>query len=738
MQTKGNIAARAGRWSAQHRKTAIFGWLAFVIVAFMVGGGMGVKQLDSSKQGAGESGRASQIVDKAFPHGEDAVSEQVLVQSSRSNVDDPRFKAAVTDVVGRLERTKYVQNVESPYTSGDPAQVSSNRRSALVKYEVKGELEVAKTRIEAPLAAVTAVQKTYPELRVEATGDASIEKAVSESESKDFQKAEVSSLPLTLLILIFAFGALVAAGVPVLLAISGVMATLGLMGPVSILQPVAGGYNSIILLIGLAVGVDYALFYLRRMREARASGLSVNASVEVAAATSGRAVLVSGLTVMVSMAGMYLAGVPMFESFATGAILVVAVSVTGSLTVLPAILSRLGDKIDKGRLPFSRAAEAACRQARDLVTHHRPRAAAPGPLDRPRRRSPGGARAAYDRHAHGASGHRVAAAQPRGRPDVRPRPGRVPEQSIPIVTVVKADDVTAAPVQGAIDQLESAVATHHDLYEGKPTVEISKDKTVATLAFPAAGNGTDSSSDRALDEMRDTLVPNAFGSVSGVETAVTGTTAGISDFNESLKSHMPMVLAFVVIAAFLLLMFMFRSIVIPLKAIVLNLLSVGAAYGLLVLVFQKGLGESVLGFQSTGAITAWLPPFLFVILFGLSMDYHVFIISRIKELRDGGMSTDAAVSRGIKSTAGVVTSAAFVMVGVFAIFGTLSSLDMKQMGVGLAAAVLIDATLIRGVLLPASMKLLGEWNWWLPRHLGWLPKLGGERASAGEVMPANA
>jgi RND superfamily putative drug exporter len=728
LQTKGNIAARAGRWSARHRKTAIFGWLTFVIVAFMVGGGMGVKELDPSKQAVGESGRAAQIVEKAFPIEDESTSEQVLVQSSTAKAGDPSFKAAEADVMQRLANTRYVQNIEPPKASADG-------HSALVTYEVKGTAKEVSERMDAPLAAVRAAQEAHPELRVEATGDATVQKAVSESEAEDFKKAEMTSLPLTLLILVLAFGAIVAAGVPVLLALTGVLATLGLMGPVSILQPVAGGYNSIILLIGLAVGVDYALFYLRRMREARASGLSTDASVEVAAATSGRAVLVSGLTVMVSMAGMYLAGVPMFESFATGAILVVAVSVLGSLTVLPAILSRLGDKLDKGRLPFHGRMK---RRADKLAIWSRI-------TDRVLRRPVLSAALA--------GGLLVALALPTlgmhtALPGTESLPRSIaavqtfdrvqaafPDESIPIVVAVKASDVTAAPVQGAIDKLESAVASRDDLYEGTPTVEVSDDRTAATLAFPAAGNGSDSSSARALDEMRGTLVPSAFGSVSGVETAVSGTTAGIRDFNDSLKSHMPLVLAFVVIAAFLLLLFTFRSIVIPLKAIALNLLSVGAAYGLLVLVFQKGWGESVLGFESTGAITAWLPPFLFVILFGLSMDYHVFILSRIKELRNGGMSTERAVSRGIKSTAGVVTSAALVMVGVFAIFGTLSSLDMKQMGVGLAAAVLIDATLIRGVLLPASMKLLGEWNWWLPRRLGWLPKLG---TDSSEAVPANA
>jgi RND superfamily putative drug exporter len=259
------------------------------------------------------------------------------------------------------------------------------------------------------------------------------------------------------------------------------------------------------------------------------------------------------------------------------------------------------------------------------------------------------------------------------------------------------------------------------------------------VSVPLAGSGTDSTSSRALDALRDKLVPATLGTVAGVRADVGGITAETRDFNNSLKSHLPYVFAFVLGAAFLLLLVTFRSLVIPIKAILLNLLSVGAAYGLLKLIFQDGHGESLLGFESDGAITAWLPLFLFVVLFGLSMDYHVFILTRVREAYDNGMSTENAVASAIKSTAGVVTSAAIVMVGVFATFATLSAIQLKQMGIGLAAAVLIDATIIRGVLLPATMKLLGDWNWWLPESLSWLPKVGREESvGAPETRPSLA
>jgi RND superfamily putative drug exporter len=297
--------------------------------------------------------------------------------------------------------------------------------------------------------------------------------------------------------------------------------------------------------------------------------------------------------------------------------------------------------------------------------------------------------------------------------------------------VIEAADVTAAPVAAAIDRLGDETAAQPKLFTGSTDVEISPDKSVAIVGVPTVGtDDTGAEANRALDALREDIVPATFGQVHGVEANVTGGAAQNRDFVDSMVSHLPVVFAFVLSMAFLLLLITFRSLVIPLKAIALNLLSVGAAYGVLVMVFQRGFAGGLLGVHGSDSIVPWLPLFLFVILFGLSMDYHVFILSRIREAYDGGMSTEDAVADGIKSTAGVVTSAAIVMVGVFSIFATLSLLDFKQLGVGLAVAVLIDATIVRGVLLPATMKLLGDWNWWLPRSLGWLPKVAAEEPVA--------
>jgi uncharacterized membrane protein YdfJ with MMPL/SSD domain len=724
MRHQENIAARAGRWSARHRKTAIFGWLAFVIASLAIGGAIGVTTLESEDSGVGESGRADKTLHESFPQTTD---ESVLVQSTELEAGDPAFRAGVEDTVAKLEAARHVDKVAGPYGGGaSGGRISADGHSALIEFEISGDPETATDRVDPALAATAAAAEENPQLRIEQFGDASADKAIGKQFDDDFKKAELTSLPITLIILVIAFGALVAAGVPLLLALSGVAATIGLLGPISLIAPVDESVNSVILLIGLAVGVDYSLFYLRREREERAAGRSEQAALEAAAATSGRAVLISGLTVMIAMSGMYLAGAATFQSFATGTILVVAVSVVGSLTVLPAVLSKLGDRVDKGRVPLvGRVKDATARAGLWSRT-------VDAVLRRPLRSAliSGGLLIALalptfamETSVPGVDGlpQELSVVQTYNRIQAA-----FPGESIPANVVVEADDVTSGPVAVAIEDLQARTAADGDLFEPGASTEVNPDGTVADITIPIAGNGTDATSNRALDELRGELIPATLGAVGGTTVAVTGMTASTADFNASMSSHIPWVFGFVLTAAFLLLMVTFRSVVIPLEAILLNLLSVGAAYGLLVLVFQEGWGESLLGFESTGAITAWLPLFLFVVLFGLSMDYHVFILTRIRELVDRGLRTDRAVSEGIKSTAGVVTSAAVVMVAVFSIFATLSSLEFKQMGVGLAAAILIDATIIRGVLLPATMKLLGEWNWWLPSWLEWLPRIGHE------------
>ena len=725
-----NLAARMGRWSAQHRKKAIWGWLVLVFLAFAIGGAVGTKTQDAAQSGVGESGSAERTIDNAFPKHQ---VEQVLIQSDSSTATDPSFRGVVNSTQRRLEAVPYTQAFESPYAPGNSGQVSADGHSALIRFEIAGDDTQAQDRVGAALDATSAAQAASPGFAVEEVGDASVAKQLNDSISSDFKQAFVTSLPITLLILLIAFGALVAAAVPLILALTAVLATIGIIAILSHISPVDQSINEVILLIGLAVGVDYSMFYLRREREERESGRTEEASLDVAAATSGRAVLVSGLTVMLAMAGMYLGGAPTFTSFATGTIIVVAVAVVGSLTVLPALLAWLGDRIEKGGVPIVKnqpwnAGESTVwsRILNPVLRHPAVSAvAATGLLL---------VLAIPTLHIHTATGgvdtlpqdlsviktyNKVQAAFPGG--------------PIPALVAVSADDVTTPQVSGAVKDLQKQAAASPSF--GQPiTTLISPDRTVEEVDIPLAGDGSDSKSRAALTELRDQLIPATIGQVPTATAEVGGFTADSQDFNETLKSHVFLVFAFVLSAAFLLLLVTFRSIVIPIKAIVLNLLSVGAAYGVLVWIFQEGHLESLLGFQSNGAIVAWMPLFLFVVLFGLSMDYHVFILTRIREAYDRGRSTEDAVTHGIKTTAGVVTSAAVVMISVFAIFATLSLLIFKELGVGLAVAVLIDATIIRGVLLPATMKLLGDWNWYLPKWLEWIPRVGPARGT--DLPPA--
>jgi uncharacterized membrane protein YdfJ with MMPL/SSD domain len=726
-----NIAARMGRWSARHWKTAVIGWIVFVVASVALGSAIGTKKLTDAQSGTGSSGRADRLLDREFKRPD---SEQVLIQSRKITIHDPAFRAAVNDVTARFSHDGVVKEVRSPYAPGNAGQISKDGHSALVTFDIRGDADKADDKADGLLAVTAAAQKAHPSLLIQEAGDATADKALNDSFSNDFKHARTLSLPITLAILIFAFGALVAAGIPVLLAITGVAATLGLVALPSHIAPVDDAVSEVVLLVGMAVGVDYSLFYLRREREERAKGASPEAALESAAATSGHSVIVSGLTVIAAMAGMYLAGDKTFGSMATGTIMVVAVAVLGSVTVLPALLSRLGDKVMLGRVPF--------------IGRRRDRGENPRVsgwiMDRVLRRPvvsmvlSGGlllalAVPAFSLHTAvpGLQG------LPHNLPIVRTL-DRIqtafPGGPTPAQVVVSGRNVDAPQVHRAIASLEREGLASGQIKQPM-TVDVNRARTVAVVSMPLVGQGTDNVSVHALDTLRNDLVPRTVGAVPGAHVDVTGETAGSKDFNDSMKSHAPIVFAFVLAMAFLLLLVTFRSIVIPLKAIALNLLSVGAAYGVLELVFQHKWAQGLLGFKSTGGITSWLPLFLFVILFGLSMDYHVFIISRIREAFDRGMKTEDAVAHGIKSTAGVVTSAAIVMVAVFAIFASLGALEFKQLGVGLAAAILIDATIVRAVLLPATMKLLGDWNWYLPRGLRWLPS---RRASRPSAEPARA
>jgi RND superfamily putative drug exporter len=710
----------------------------FALAAIVLGFAVGTRELSDSDMASGETAQALRMLEHAGF--QDPATESVLIQSKTQTVDDPGFQSAIATVVQFMALQRNVADIQNPLER-PTSQVSKDRHSALVQFEIAGSADEAENKVEPMLDEIAAIQASRPDFVIEEFGMASAQHVLGKAMEEDFRRAETLSVPITLVILLLAFGALVAAGLPVLLAFSAVLASVGLSQLVSHAIPTADATKSVILLIGMAVGVDYSLFYLRREREERAGGRKPHAALLRTAATSGQAVLVSGATVLIAMAGMLLAGNAIFTSIGIGAMIVIFAAMVGSLTVLPSLLHKLGDRVEKGRVPvigrFRRPAGES-RVWRGILA--------------PVLRHPLVSAAA-------SAGVLIAAALPvlgmhTKLPSFTDLPKSLPMvetfdriqdafpgSQMPVEVVVRADDVTTPRYRKAYEQFKRRALATGLLYQPFH-VHVSPDETVARIEFSIAGSGDDETSVKALNALRNDVIPPVAATLPETGVAVAGQTAGTHDFNELMKERAPLVFALVLGLAFVLLLPTFRSIVVPLKAILLNLLSVGAAYGILIMVFQWGNLEGVLGFESNGAVTSWLPLFLFVVLFGLSMDYHVFILSRIKELVDRGMKTEEAVERGIRMTTGTVTAAAVVMVAVFAIFVGLRSLDVKQMGFGLAVAVLIDATIVRAVLLPATMKLLGEWNWYLPKWLEWLPRFGPEgrpsetAAAAPSIAPS--
>jgi RND superfamily putative drug exporter len=738
-----NIAARAGRWSATHKKTAILGWFVFVALAFVVGGKVGMNNLENFQNYSGESAKAELAIHNHY--GEQPAAESVLVQSKTVSTDSPQFERAVNSVVEELGKNKDVERVQAPYTRAGPqGLIADDKQSARVDFKIKGDPDDSGDKVTAILARVDKAQKANPQFTIAEIGDASADKAVGGMIDDDMARARILSIPITLIILFFAFGALVAAGIPVLLALSSVMATIGLVALPSQITPMDPAVVEVIVLIGMAVGVDYSLFYIKREREERAAGRGHLAAIEAAAATSGRAVLISGITVIAAMAGMLLSGDKTFISFGIGTMMVVAIAMIGSLTVLPALLSSVGDGVNRGRIPYfgkrrqRKAAENVVNGTVGGVWSKIVDVVLKKPLV----------------SAVLATALLLAIAAPALQMktqdmSVADLPSSLPilktynhlEKAFPsqgqLATVVyQNDNVRSAESKAAIADFSARAGNTKALLAPEQIV-YSKDGKAAQINVPLVGGDDQDTAINDVRVLRDEVIPETLAAVPGATVNTTGGAASSVDFSDNLKKRAPLVFLFVLSLAFILLLVTFRSIVVPIKAIILNLLSVAAAYGVLVMVFQHGWGHELIGFEPNGAIWPFLPLFLFVVLFGLSMDYHVFILSRIREAYDGGMTSDDAVRFGIKSTAGVVTSAAIVMVAVFSIFASLSFLPMQQMGVGLAAAILIDATIIRAVLLPASMKLLGDRNWYLPSWLEWLPQVRHEgSAKPSEHNPA--
>ncbi|KQX73778.1 MMPL family transporter [Aeromicrobium sp. Root472D3] len=705
-----SLTVGVARWSATHPWRAIGLWAALVTTAVVLMGTVPTQQTTDADFRVGESGAAAAMLDDAGLAPTPA--ESVLVTARSGALDVPAATAVATQIGDRAADVAGVADVGAPVVSG-------SRDAVLVPISMTGGLDDALAHV-ADLEAVTAAaQADHPGLRVQQAGDASLQSALDEKVAGDLAAAEALSLPITFLILLVAFGAFVAAGIPVLLAVTSVVTALGLYAPLSHLVPDSGSVANVVLLIGMAVGVDYSLFYLRREREERARGRSTIDAIEIAAATAGRAVVVSGLAVTVAMSGLFLSGEPVFDALAVGSILVVLVAVIGSLTVLPAMLATLGRWVDRPRIPL------LWRLNRRIGT-----GGISGRLVRPVVRRPvvsallaGGALVALAVPALGMSTHQsTIASLPQDIPAVQTylrAQESFPSQR-PVVGVVLHTSVDGSDAARAAATAIGRDAARAGLVEADgQDVRVSPDGRTVAVSLAALHPEGDSRNGAAVDALRDSIVPSATRDLAGTTSAVGGPVAEALDVDRQ-TSRLPLVIAFVLLLTMLMIVWTFRSLTLALLTTVLNLLSVGAAFGVLTMVFQGG----------SGFVIDWIPLFCFVVLVGLSMDYHVFVLSRVREGLRRGLPYPLAVEAGIRETAGVVTSAAAVMVSVFAVFGTLDLMEMRQMGVGLSVAILVDATLVRLVLLPALLLVLER-----PlRHLGRVRTSA--EAPEAELVPA--
>ncbi|MFJ7269044.1 MMPL family transporter [Streptomyces sp. NPDC099050] len=722
------LPVRIARWSARHAGRAIACWFAFVILCLGTGIAVGTHQAASEDFRVGEAGRAEAIAAEGGL--ERRPTEQILIRSRSGPLDPAAAGVAAQDVSERMRRLPGVDRVAAPLRSRDGTAL-------MVAVVMKGpELDGKKNVV--PLLEQTAqVAAAHPGLIVEETGSPAISKGVNDQRGKDLALSERLTLPITLVTLLLVFGSVVMAGVPLLLALSSIAAALGLSMVASHVLPDPGVGTNMILLIGLAVGVDYTLFYLEREREerARAQGrLSSEALVELAAATAGRAIVVSGLAVIVSTASLYLATDVIFSSLATGTILVVAVAVASSLTVLPALLVKIGHRTER------RAARAAERRA---LRGEQPRVSLPWPRRAGRRGHE--ARAKTGR----LSGAVLSPARKRplltlsvsvlvmlglAAPAFGLKlvdPGRdtfsrdIPAMQVydrlnaafPELTTqhrvsVRSTPERAGEVREALTELGRRTQNDPLFHKtAEPKILASADGRISVLELAVPFPATSQEGVASLTRLRHEHLPATTGALVGAETAVSGDVARGRDYVDHENGKLPLVLGFLLLTTFLMTLWAFRSVVIALIGVLLNLLSAGAALGALVVTFQGTWAEGLLGFDSLGAIASRVPLFLFVILFGLSMDYQVFVVSRIKEAMDNGMTAREAVLDGISRSAKVVTSAAIVMVTVFGAFVALHLTEMKQMGFCLALAVLLDAVVVRLMVLPSLLLLLGDRAW---------------------------
>lgn len=697
------IPLRAARWSATHPWRAIGGWLLLVTVAVGLTMTIPTNEATDADYRVGESGRAEALLDAA---GLDRPpSENVLITSKDGALDLVDARTAAAEIAAAMAGVEGVAAVDPVVPSGDGTAL-------LVPIDLEADDIDA-----APLLTTSAeVQAAHPGLVIEQAGDVTIDEAINDRVGDDLHSAEFISLPITLVLMLLAFGALIAAGLPVLLAATSVAATIGISAPVSLLIPAEPTVTSMIVLIGMAVGVDYSLFYLKRERQERAAGRSTLDAVAIAAETSGHAIVVSGAAVIAALAGLFVLTDVTFNSLATGSIIVVAVAVLGSITVLPALLAKLGRWVDRPRVPLlwrlTRRTTTGSISARLLgpVVRHPVASLMAATIGILALAVP-----ALSMKTHQSNLETLPADIPAVqtfRAITEAYPGEGTSAQV-VLTGVGRDDAAAA-----LEHLAAEAGRSGDFATAGAQVATSADGQTSVVDLALPYDESDDRATAAIERLRTDLVPatlGAPGSVGdGVEWAVGGSAASSLDHADKQGQRMPYLLAFVLLLTLVMMVLAFRSVLLGVVSTVLNLASVGVAFGVLSIVFQHGFGSSLLDFTSPGFVIDWIPVFVLVVLVGLSMDYHVFVLSRVRELIDSGLPVRDAVHRGVADTAGVITSAAAVMVSVFAIFASLSMMEMKMMGVGLSAAILIDATVIRLVVLPAILVLLGDRAW--PRH----------------------
>jgi RND superfamily putative drug exporter len=721
-------SGRLAAWSAAHRWQVVAGWLlALIVVSALAARIGGVFTTEIEFTNSPESQTAKRIIERV--RGSEPLAETVVVRNPSLTVDDPAFKAQVEAIATALRTHPDAidpTSVTTFYESGVPQLVSQDRHTTLVPALLTGTLDQSPDKVQ--LLQSTLQRETVPGFTVLDGGYASVNDAFNRVAQHDLS-VEEQMLPLALAILVIVFGAVVAALVPMAIAFVAIFVTFGAVTLISQMWPLSTFVQNMVLTIGLAVGIDYALFVIARFREERRAGRALADAIAHAGDTATRAVVFSGATVVIALSGMLIVPTSIFRSFGVGAALVVVCSVAISLTLLPAILALLGDRVNALSIPFVGARRQAgddhgfwATVARSVMAHPIVGIVLPVALLV-------GLSVPYFSIRLGQSGPETfpASYQVRQAFDILNREFSA-GMLAPTNIVVTAPDVNAPPVQQAVAKLVG-------LLQSDPQINVlsapQANPAGDVLLFEASVPGDVASNEAiyAVARIRDTYVPQAFAGVDA-RALVGGATALDSDFFALVHRYTPITFAFVLGFSFLLLLLAFRSIVVPLKAIVMNLLSVGAAYGVVVGIFQEGWLTGPLWFQHVDKIEAWLPIFMFTVLFGLSMDYHVFLLSRIRERFDETHRNTESVAYGVRTTANIITGAAAIMVAVFAGFSLGQLVMFQELGVGLAVAVFLDATVVRTVLVPASMRMLGDWNWYLPSWLEWLPDLRVDRQPA--------